>query len=53
MLEPVDSETYGARARRPSYSVLENKKAKEIGLTEFSPWEKALKDYLIKKGYLS
>jgi dTDP-4-dehydrorhamnose reductase len=52
-LEPIDSEAYGARARRPSYSVLENKKAKEIGLTEFSPWEKALKDYLIKKGYLS
>jgi len=52
-LEPIDSEAYGARARRPSYSVLENKKAKEIGLTEFSPWEKALKDYLIKKSYLS
>jgi dTDP-4-dehydrorhamnose reductase len=52
-LEPIDSETYGARARRPSYSVLENKKAKEIGLSEFSSWENALKDYLIKKGYLS
>jgi len=52
-LIPVDSETYGARARRPSYSVLENKKAKEIGLTEFSHWKAALKDYLIKKGYLS
>ncbi len=52
-LIPVDSKTYGARAPRPSYSVLENKKAKEIGLTEFSPWEKALRDYLIKKGYLS
>ena len=52
-LEPIDSETYGARARRPSYSVLENKKAKEIGLTEFSSWENALKDYLIKKGYIS
>ena len=51
-LVPVDSETYGARARRPSYSVLENKKAKEIGLTEFSQWKAALKDYLIKKGYL-
>jgi dTDP-4-dehydrorhamnose reductase len=52
-LEPIDSDGYGARARRPSYSVLENKKAKEIGLTEFSPWVKALKDYLIKKSYLS
>jgi dTDP-4-dehydrorhamnose reductase len=51
-ITPVDSETYGAKARRPSYSVLENKKAKEMGLTEFSHWREALKDYLIKKGYM-
>jgi len=51
-LEPIDSRTYGARARRPPYSVLENKKAKEIGLPNFSHWKKALKDYLIKKGYV-
>ncbi len=49
---PVDSETYGARALRPLYSVLENRNAKKIGLTDFSPWEKALKEYLIKKRYL-
>ncbi len=51
-LTSVDSETYGAKARRPSYSVLENKKAKEIGLNEFSHWKKALKDYLVKKEYI-
>ena len=51
-LLPVDSKTYAARALRPLYSVLENKKAKEIGLTDFSHWKKALKDYLIKKGYI-
>ena len=50
-LAPIDSRTYGARAQRPSYSVLENKKAKEIGLTYFSHWRKALEDYLVKKGY--
>jgi len=33
--------------------VLENKKAKEVGLTEFSHWKDALKDYLVRKGYLS
>ena len=49
---PVDTETYGAKALRPPYSVLENKKAKEIGLTDFSPWKEALRDYLIRKGYL-
>lgn len=51
-LVPIDSKTYGSKALRPTFSVLENKKAKEIGLSEFSPWRKALKDYLIKKGYI-
>lgn len=52
-LEPVDSRTYEAKARRPLYSVLENKKAKEIGLSPFLPWKEALKAYLKKKNYLS
>ena len=51
-ITPVDSKTYGAKARRPSYSVLENKRSKDIGLTEFSHWREALKDYLTKKGYI-
>ena len=51
-LMPVDSKTYGAKAVRPAYSVLENKRAKEIGLSEFSHWKEALRDYLIKKGHL-
>ena len=50
-LVPVDSKTYGAKAKRPSYSVLENKRAKMIGLKDFSHWKDALKDYLEKKGY--
>ncbi len=51
-LEPLDSKTYGAKARRPLYSVLENKRAKEIGLKDFSPWDKALEVYLRKKGFI-
>lgn len=51
-LVPVDTKSYGAKALRPPYSVLENKRAKEIGLTDFSDWREALKDYLIRKGYL-
>ena len=51
-LIPVDSKSYGAKAKRPSYSVLDNKRAREIGLTEFSHWKTALEKYLIKKGYL-
>jgi dTDP-4-dehydrorhamnose reductase len=51
-LEPVDSRTLGAKAQRPLYSVLENKRAKEIGLQNFSPWPAALRTYLQKKGYI-
>jgi dTDP-4-dehydrorhamnose reductase len=52
-LEPVDSRALGAKARRPRYSVLENKRAKAIGLPDFSPWPAALRDYLRRKGHLS
>jgi dTDP-4-dehydrorhamnose reductase len=51
-LEPVDSKTFAAKARRPLYSVLENKRAKETGLRDFSPWNDALKAYLGKKGLI-
>ncbi|MBE0460233.1 MAG: dTDP-4-dehydrorhamnose reductase [Candidatus Aminicenantes bacterium] len=51
-LEPVTTEQYGAKAKRPPYSVLENKRAKDIGLTDFSYWEEALRNYLLKKGYI-
>lgn len=51
-LLPVDSDSYGARALRPSYSVLKNRNAKKVGLSEFSHWKGALKQYLKKKGYI-
>jgi dTDP-4-dehydrorhamnose reductase len=43
---PVDSAAYGAKARRPAYSVLENGRMKTLGLTPFSPWREALAVYL-------
>ncbi len=49
-LSPIDSQAYGAKARRPAYSVLENQRAKALGITDFSPWREALKNYLKKKG---
>jgi dTDP-4-dehydrorhamnose reductase len=52
-LLPVSSREFGARAVRPFYSVLENKRASILGITPFSPWEEALQDYLIRKGHLS
>jgi dTDP-4-dehydrorhamnose reductase len=50
-VEPIDSRSFGARARRPRYSVLENRNAKKIGITPFSPWKAALDVYLKKKGF--
>ena len=49
-LSPIDSHAYGAKARRPAYSVLENRRAKALGITDFSPWREALRNYLKKKG---
>jgi len=51
-LVPVDSNEYGAAAVRPAYSVLDNWKARTIGLTPFSHWTKALEDYMAVKRYL-
>ncbi len=49
---PVTSEAYGAAARRPAYSVLDNRRMREAGLPEFSPWPEALGGYLRAKGLL-
>ena len=43
---PVDSAAFGAKARRPAYSVLENARMKATGLTPFSLWRDALSAYL-------
>jgi len=49
-ISPIDTRTYNAKARRPAYSVLENRRAIALGITDFSPWREALKNYLKKKG---
>ncbi|MBN2205936.1 MAG: dTDP-4-dehydrorhamnose reductase [Candidatus Aminicenantes bacterium] len=51
-LRPVSTRRFAARARRPAYSVLENKRAKALGLAPFSPWTEALRAYLAGKGIL-
>jgi dTDP-4-dehydrorhamnose reductase len=51
-LRPVDSAAFGSKARRPGFSVLENRRAKEIGLPAFSDWRDALRDYLGEKGLI-
>lgn len=51
-LEPVSSRAFGAKARRPLYSVLENERAKRLGLQGLSPWKAALRMYLEKKSLI-
>ena len=46
-LSPVSAEEYGAAARRPAYSVLENRALDEAGIRQhFTPWNEGLKRYI-------
>ena len=52
-LEPnfngTTASAYGAKARRPAYSVLANAKLKSIGIDNLRFWPEALEDYLVEK----
>jgi len=45
-IEPITSKDLKQLARRPSYSVLENKRLNEKGIFKFNHWEEALVEYL-------
>ncbi|MDD8026863.1 MAG: dTDP-4-dehydrorhamnose reductase [Acidobacteriota bacterium] len=45
-LIPVGSAEYGAKARRPAYSLLDDGKARRLGLLGCSDWKTALAGYL-------
>jgi dTDP-4-dehydrorhamnose reductase len=45
-LQPISSAEFGAKARRPLYSVLENGALREAGLPALRPWQEALGIYL-------
>lgn len=49
-LVPVSTQAYGARARRPAYSLLDDAKARALGIPGCSDWRKALAAYLADKG---
>ena len=48
-LEEISAKTWNAQARRPAYSVLENKALKDNGLDVFPHWRDALRRYLGKR----
>ncbi len=45
-LAPTSSEAFGAKARRPAYSVLDNYALRAAGFADFRPWQEALAEYL-------
>ena len=48
-LQPTDSESFGAKARRPPYSVLDNWQMRAAGIAEFRPWQEALAEYIAQR----
>ena len=42
----VSSSSYGARAARPAYSVLDNSRINELGIAPLREWRDALREYL-------
>jgi len=45
-LVPTTTEAFGAKARRPAYSVLDNYALRQAGFSDFRPWQEALAEYL-------
>jgi len=47
-VEPVTSEQFVSPTPRPKYSVLDNKKLKDLKMNHFRPWQESLVEYLKK-----
>ncbi|MCE1245516.1 MAG: dTDP-4-dehydrorhamnose reductase [Firmicutes bacterium] len=45
-LTPVTSDEFPTKAKRPGYSVLDNKALRDAGLSDMRPWDEALQEYL-------
>ena len=50
---PTTTAAFGAKARRPAYSVLSNDAIARAGLTPLRPWREGLRDYLVRKGHVA
>ncbi|MBU4292564.1 MAG: NAD(P)-dependent oxidoreductase, partial [Actinobacteria bacterium] len=48
-ISPTTSQTFGAKAKRPAYSVLDNKNLRAIGLKDMRNWKQALAGYISER----
>jgi dTDP-4-dehydrorhamnose reductase len=46
LLSRTTSLEFGAAARRPAYSALDNERLRSLGLADLPPWERGLEEYL-------
>lgn len=51
-IEPVGSDAFPAKARRPSYSCLDSERLESIGVDGLRDWRASLRAYLIEKGVI-
>jgi len=49
---PITSDQFPQKAKRPRYSVLGHGVLQRLGLDDLPPWQKALTDYLKRKGHI-
>ena len=52
-ISPTTSESFGSKAKRPAYSVLDNKNLRAAGFTDLRPWKEALADYIKERKELN
>ncbi len=48
-VQETTAAAYGARARRPAYSVLDNANLRRLGLDDLRDWRDALNEYLVER----
>ena len=50
---PITSDQYHQKARRPSFSVLDNYHLRLLAMDDMRPWQEALRDYLVARGHIT
>lgn len=49
-VQAVSSDAFKAKAKRPDYSVLDNKRFRDLGFEDMRHWKDALQDYIAGRG---